>query len=38
MRVFADEGVVDEGADALGLGVGALAEVKVVGGGFYEEG
>jgi hypothetical protein len=36
--VFADEGVVDELAYTLGLGVGALAEVEVVGGGFYEEG
>ncbi len=38
VRVFADEGVVDEGADALRLGVGALADVEVVGGGLDEEG
>ena len=37
MFVLADEGVVDGCADALGLGVGALAEVEVVGGAFDDE-
>ncbi len=37
VRVFADERIVDEIADALGLSVGALAEVEVVGGGLDEE-
>ena len=36
--VLDDEGVEDEGAYSLGLGVGALAEVEVVGGGFEEDG
>jgi hypothetical protein len=34
--VAVDERVVEEGADALGLGVGALAEVEVVGAAFDE--
>ncbi len=35
--VLVDESVVDERADALGLGVGALAQVEVVGRAFDEE-
>jgi hypothetical protein len=38
VRVLAHKRIVDELADALGLCVGALAEVEIVGRAFDEEG